>query len=49
MIVCFIGGVLVGGFIGVALMCLLSVAGDSEDIRKEGDKLDQNEDHTKSL
>ena len=30
MIVCFIGGVLVGGFLGVVLMCLLSVAGDSD-------------------
>ncbi len=28
MIICFIGGVLVGGFLGVALMCLLSVGGD---------------------
>ena len=30
MIICFIGGVLVGGFLGVAIMCLLSVAGDSD-------------------
>ena len=30
MIGCFIGGVFVGGFIGVMIMCVLSVAGQSD-------------------
>ena len=30
MIICFIGGVLVGGLFGVFIMCILSVAGDSD-------------------
>ena len=30
MIGCFIVGVFVGGFIGVVMMCILSVAGQSE-------------------
>ena len=30
MIGCFIGGVFVGGFIGVMIMCVLSVAGNSD-------------------
>ena len=49
MIGCFIGGVFVGGFIGVMIMCVLSVAGHDEFEFKEDDTLDQNEDHTKSL
>lgn len=30
MIGCFIGGVFVGGFIGVMIMCVLSVAGQTD-------------------
>ena len=45
----FIGGIFVGGFIGVVIMCILSVAGHSEYLCKEDDTLDQNEDHTKGL
>ena len=30
MIGCFIGGVFVGGFVGVMIMCVLSVAGQTD-------------------
>lgn len=45
----FIIGLLVGGFFGVVIMCILSVAGECEIISKEDDDLAQNEDHTKGL
>ena len=45
----FIVGVFVGGFFGVVIMCILSVAGHEEIEYTEDDTLDQNEDHTKSL
>ena len=47
--IAFIGGIFVGGFIGIVIMCILSVAGRSEYLSKEDDTLDQNEDHTKGL
>ena len=28
--IAFIGGIFVGGFIGIVIMCILSVAGDSK-------------------
>ena len=44
----FIIGLLVGGFFGVVIMCILSVAGECEIISKEDDDLAQNEDIPKA-
>ena len=45
----FIGGLFVGGFFGVVIMCILSVAGQTETYSKEDENIAQNEDHSKSL
>ena len=45
----FIIGLFVGAFLGVALMCVMSVAGESEKPSKENENNGKNEDNTKSL
>jgi hypothetical protein len=45
----FIIGLLVGAFLGVALMCILSVAGQSEINCKEDEPNGTNENNSKSL